>query len=187
MGNEEIAIRAILQNPYEQYNSRNLSKIVGISHPGMFKLLKKLKKEGILISKRVGKAEIYSLNFENNVAVKRAEFGLALEAYQNMRWIEEFQALKYDAKMVILFGSIIKGAEARDIDLFVIADKKEFNGIKKYISKKNKVMTKRAHLLLQTEEEFISDLRKKNKATIEIIKGRVLFGQDELVKLLKET
>jgi len=183
---EEIAIRKILQSPYEPYNSRNLSKVVGISHPGMFKLLRRLKKEKILVSKRIGKAEIYSLNFENEIAIKKAAFALSLEGYSNMRWIEEFRMLEPYSEVTILFGSILRGGESKDIDLLVIANKEDFREIKEYIAKKNKVMTKRAHLLLQTEEEFIMDLRKKNKATIEIIKGRVLFGQDKFVKLLKE-
>ena len=187
MANEDKAILKILKNPYETYNSRSLSKIIGISHAGMFKLLKKLEKEGVLISKIIGKARIYSINFENSLAIKRAEFALMLEAHQKTKWIEEFKALKFETKSTVLFGSITRNEkEAKDIDLLVIADKNKFKGIRQIISDKNKITIKRIHLILQNEEDFKNDLKNKNKAIIEIIKtGIVLFGQEEFVKILK--
>jgi len=188
MANEEEAILKILKNPYESYNSRSLSKIIGISHAGMFKLLKKLEKERILVSKSIGKARIYSINFENSLALKRAELALMLEANNNLRWIEEFKKLKSEANFIILFGSITRNEkEAKDVDLLVVADKDKFKIINQIISDKNKITAKRIHLILQSKEDFKKDLKNKNKATIEIIKtGSILFGQEEFVKILCE-
>ncbi len=188
MKNEDEALLLILKNPYEEYNSRGLSKIVGISHAGMFKILKKLENQKILISRSVGRAKIYSINFENILAVKRAEMALIMEARQNERWIEEFNSLKHDAEFIVIFGSILRRSEsARDIDLLIIADRKKFGRIKEQIYKKNNLMAKKIHLLLQTPDEFLSDFEKKNKSMLEIIRtGAVLFGQDEFVNLIKK-
>ncbi len=188
MGYQEQAIRTIVKNPYEHFNSRSLSKIIGISHAGMFKILKKLEQDKILISKLIGRARIYSLNFENDLAVKKAVWSLSLEGYSNMRWIEEFRFLKEFDGFIILFGSILTNpGEARDIDLLIVQNKKELNQIKKYVSDKNKIMTKRVHALLQTKEDFLNDFKKRNKVILEAIKtGRVLFGQEKFINLLKE-
>lgn len=188
MTNEEEVIRIIVKNPYEFYNSRSLSKIIGISHVGMFKLLKKLEREGVLVSKSIGKARIYSINFENDLAAKKAGFALLLEGYSNMRWIKEFKGIENVDGFIILFGSILKNSsEAKDIDLLIVADKKEFEDLRKFIADKNKILEKKVHLLLQTKEDFLKDLRNKNKVTLEIIKtGRVLFGQNKFIQVLKE-
>ncbi len=188
MKNEDKALLLILKNPYEEYNSRSLSKIAGISHAGMFKILKKLENQKILISRSIGRARIYSINFENILAVKRAEMALIMEARQNERWIEEFDSLKPDAEFIMIFGSILrKSKSARDIDLLIVADTKKFGRIKEQISKKNNLMAKKIHLLLQTTDEFLSDFEKKNKSMLEIIKtGAVLFGQDEFVNLIRK-
>ena len=105
-----------------------------------------------------------------------------------MRWIEEFRFLKEFDGFIILFGSILtKPGEARDIDLLIVQNKKELNQIKKYVSDKNKIMTKRVHALLQTKEDFLNDFKKRNKVILEAIKtGRVLFGQEKFINLLKE-
>ena len=48
-------------------------------------------------------------------------------------------------------------------------------------------MTKRVHALLQTKEDFLNDFKKRNKVILEAIKtGRVLFGQEKFINLLKE-
>lgn len=188
MKNEDRALLLILKNPYEEYNSRSLSKIVGISHAGMFKLLRKLENEKILTSRTVGRANIYSINFKNILAVKRAEMALITEAWQNERWLEEFNLLKPEARFIVIFGSILRKSEgARDIDLLVVADKEQFGRIKEMISRKNKLMAKKIHLLLQTQKEFLNDFEEKNKAMIEIIKtGVVLLGQEEFVDIINK-
>lgn len=181
-------VKLLFKDFLTSYNSRSMSKVVGMSHAGSFKIMKKLEKEGIVISKRIGKAVIYSLDIENPLTCREVETALTIEAQNYKRWIEEFNSLKDKVRFVILFGSILeKEKSARDIDLFVLADKNKFNEVKKAIEEKNKFLSKRIHLVLQFQEEFKHDLNKKNKVTLEIIKkGVVLFGQEELTKILGE-
>src|SRR3989344_2881002 len=94
LNNEYKAILFLFKDFLTPYNSRNLSKLVGISHAGMFKLLKKLEIREILKPKRIGKAVIYSLNMNNSVAKREIEMALTLEAQNYANWIEEFDVLK---------------------------------------------------------------------------------------------
>lgn len=189
MGNmtkEQEIIKLLFKDSLTFYNSRSISNIVGISHAGAFKILKKLEKRQIVNPLRVGKAIIYSLNKENPITLREIEMVLTLEAQNYKRWIEEFKNIQDKVKFAILFGSIIKNeSSAKDIDLLIIADKEKFSDVRKLIKERDKFLNKKVHLLLQTPEEFTFDLGNKNKVTLEIIKkGIVLFGQEEARKII---
>lgn len=184
--NEQLALKIIFKDFLTDYNSRNLSKIIGISHVGTFKILKKLEKNRLIISKRIGNALVYSINLNNSIAKKIIDSILAIETSNHLRWIEEFKPLENKVHFAILFGSVLKDEKtAKDIDILVVSDKNNFNEIKKFISERNKLTNKKIHLLFQTVDDFKHDLKDKNKVTIEIIKkGVVLFGQEEFIKIL---
>lgn len=188
LSKEQRIILILFKEFLENYNSRNLSKIIGISHVGTFKILKKLEKRGLLNSKTIGKAIIYSLKMENPVVLKEIELALALESQLHNKWVEEFKEIKDKAKLGILFGSILKNEKlAKDIDLLIISDKKMFNKIKKLVEIKNKVLTKKIHLILQTTKDFKNDISKKNKTMLKIIKnGIILFGYTKLTKIMED-
>ena len=169
------------------YNSRNLSKIIGLSHAGAFKIMKKLEAKNIVSPKKIGKAVIYSINLNNPLADKEIELALIIEAQNYKKWLEEFKELNKKSDFIILFGSILKNEKyAKDIDLLVVANKFNSKEIKGLIAQKNKILNKKLHPILQTLNDFKKDISNKNKVLLEIIKtGVVLFGQDKLVKELK--
>ena len=187
LSNEQKIINLLFKDFLTLYNSRIIGKVIGISHPGAFKILKKLEKRGIVRPKTIGKAVIYSLNLDNPIAVKEIEMALIIEASNYKRWIGEFKELNEKADFVVLFGSILRNEkEARDIDLLIVCNKSDFNYIKEIIDKRNRILNKKIHLLVQTKEDFKKDMLNKNKAIIEIIKtGIILFGQDNLTKIMK--
>jgi len=187
ISNEYKAILVLFKDFLSDYNSRNLSKVVGISHAGMFKLLKKLEKREIIKPKRIGKAVIYSLNIDSPVAKREIEMALTLEAQNYAKWLEEFMVLRDISEFAVLFGSVIKDEKsAKDIDILIVADKKDFNKINNKIKDKNKILNKKIHLILQSPDEFKKDINNKNKVMLEIIKsGIVLFGQEKITKILE--
>ena len=187
ISNEYKAILVLFKDFLSNYNSRNLSKVVGISHAGMFKLLKKLEKREIIKPKRIGKAVIYSLNIDSPVAKREIEMALTLEAQNYAKWLEEFMVLRDISEFAVLFGSVIKDEKsAKDIDILIVADKKDFNKINNKIKDKNKILNKKIHLILQSPDEFKKDINNKNKVMLEIIKsGIVLFGQEKITKILE--
>ena len=188
LSKEQEILKILFKEFKESYNSRNLSKKINISHAGAFKLLKKLEERKIVLAKKIGKANIYSINLENNVAIKELELLLAIEAQNYQNWLEEFRELNEKSSLVILFGSIIRNEkEAKDIDLFVVSEKNKLPEIKKIIEDKNKLTAKKMHVIIQTKEDFIKDIKNKNKVSLEIIKtGIILFGNENLIKYMKE-
>lgn len=184
---EQEILKLIFKDFLTLYNSRNISKIVNISHAGAFKILKKLEKRGLVKAKKIGKAIIYSINKENPLALKEVEIYLLIESQDYNRWYEEFKDLKEKAAFVVLFGSVLKNEkDARDIDLLIVAEKGRLKDIKKILGKRQSLLNKKIHQILQTPEDFRNDIEKKNKILIEIIKtGIVLFGQDKFVSMLK--
>jgi predicted nucleotidyltransferase len=184
---EQEIIKKLFKEFVTPWNSRSISSLIGISHVGSFKILKKLEKRGIVSSRKIGKANIYSLALDNPLARKEVEITLLIEAQNHKRWLEEFKDLENISSFVILFGSIIRNeSSAKDIDLLVVAEKTNFNKIKDLIKEKDKISHKKIHLILQSPEEFNKDLESKNKVSLEIIKTSVvLFGQDKLVRSIK--
>ena len=91
------------------------------------------------------------------------------------------------SEFAVLFGSVIKDEKsAKDIDILIVADKKDFNKINNKIKDKNKILNKKIHLILQSPDEFKKDINNKNKVMLEIIKsGIVLFGQEKITKILE--
>jgi len=185
---EQEIIKLLFKDFLNFYNSRNISKIIGISHPGSFKILKKLEKNQIVKAKQIGKAIIYTLNFHNPITSREIEMVLTIEAQIYRRWVEEFKELEHESHFVILFGSILKDEEsAKDIDLLVVANKNNFKEIKNIIDRKNEISNKKIHLIFQDIEEFKKDVGGNNKVMIEIIKkGIVLFGQDKIRQAIGE-
>jgi predicted nucleotidyltransferase len=186
LNNEQKIINLIFKDFLTFYNSRIISKLIGISHAGAFKLLKNMEKREIVKPTKIGRATIYSLNTKNPISIREIEMALTVEAQNYKKWQEEFKELKNKAKFVILFGSILKEEKsARDIDILVVADRNQFSTIKQIIQERNNVLNKKIHLLLQDIKDFEKDIKNRNKVIIEIIKsGVVVFGQEEVVKHL---
>ena len=185
---EQEIVKLMFKDFLAEYNSRNISPKVGLTHSGAFRVLKKLKEKEMVKSRHVGKAVIYSLNFENPLTLKEIETALTIEALKHRMWIEEFKKIEGKAKSVVLFGSILRNEkEAKDIDIHIVADKKDYSKIKEIIEERNKILPKPIHLIFQTPDDFKSDIKRRYKVTIEIIKtGIVLFGQDEFRKMVIE-
>jgi len=186
ISNERKILLLLFKNTLELFNSRVLAAKIGISHVGVFKIMKKLEEKDIVVSRMIGKARVYSINNRNPIARKEVELALMLESQNNLRWLEEFKDLKNIAESAILFGSILRNEkEARDIDLLIISEEKNFSAIKKFIESKNNVLNKKIHPIIQTKEDFNKDFMNKNKVTLEIIKtGVILFGQENINNLL---
>lgn len=184
---EQEIINLLFKNKNQFYNSRNISKLIGISHPGAFKILKKLEKNLIVNPKKIGNSIIYSLNFENPLTKNLVENALISQSQKFNKWIMEFKELEEKSIFIILFGSIIRNEEqANDIDLYILSNRSDHNFINEFVKKKNKILNKKVHLILQSENDFLKDLLENNKVILEILRtGIVLFGQDKLINLAK--
>src|SRR3989344_7155388 len=107
---EMDAILTIVKSPEIDYNGNNLAKAIGITPTGTLKILKRLERESVLKSKKIGNAVIYKVNTKDHYACKHVSLILAREklyaGYKIKRWVQEFSKIK-NADIIILFGSIL--------------------------------------------------------------------------------
>ncbi len=187
--NEMFVVLEILKSPEKSYNANNLAKVLGITPMGTLKILKKLKKEEILISKKIGNSYIYSLNFKNDFARDYAVFLLKQEAESSSpfvkRWITELKKVK-EAEISMIFGSVLKSEEkANDIDVLFVVKQSKFDALRKKIQKLNQLNEKRIHPVYQTQKDLRKNINNQDKVILNAIKGIVVLGEKKFVNLIE--
>jgi len=184
---EKEALLILFKDFTSFYNANSISKILKISHVGAQKILKRLMKENLVTNKTIGKSIIYKLNFNDNYTVYLITFLLADEANNFKRWKEEFKELDKKNRVVMIFGSAIKDyIHANDIDLMIVTNNKEIKEINDILKEKEEILPKKIHSIKLTEKDLTYNIKKRDKAVIEIIKNAIiLYGQDRYVEILK--
>jgi len=184
---ERECLLALFKDFTAFYNANSISKILNISHVGAQKLFKRLLKENLVISKRIGKSIVFRPNFEESYVSQLIAFLLADEANSFKRWKEEFKGVFKEGRIVMIYGSAIKDyAKAHDIDIMIIMEKTDVKEINGFINKKEEILPKKLHSIMMTEQDLLENLKKRNKAIIDIVKNAiVLYGQDKYVGLIK--
>ncbi|MFH1209327.1 MAG: nucleotidyltransferase domain-containing protein [archaeon] len=188
--NEVGFVLTILKNPENEFNANNIAKHLKISSMGALKIAKRLEKENILISKKLGKARFYKINFNNDYAKQYIKFLLKRESEQSppyiKRWINELKKIK-NSYSIILFGSVLKKQkEAGDIDALLLTDKKKFQNLKKEIEEINLINVKKIHPVYQTKEDLKENIKKQDKVILNAIKGIIVYGEDTIISLLEK-
>ncbi|MBI4453041.1 nucleotidyltransferase domain-containing protein [Candidatus Woesearchaeota archaeon] len=175
------------------YNANSISKILKISHVGAQKIFKRLLQENLVISKTIGKAITYKLNFNDNYVCQLIAFLLADEANSFKRWKEEFKELFKKDMIIMIFGSAVKDyVHAKDIDLMIVMENKPAEKLKqikelnKILKKKEDILPKKLHVIKLTHQDLSENLKNRNTAIIDIVKNAIiLHGQDKYVEMLK--
>jgi len=185
--NEMNFILMIFKNPEIEYNANSIAKQIGISSMGALKIAKKLEKENILVSKKLGKAKFYKINFNNDYVKQYIKFLLKREAEQISPyikvWIKEIKKIK-NADIAILFGSVLqKQKQANDIDVLLITNQKKFSKLKKELKDINIINIKKLHPVYQTKQDLKRNIKKEDKPLLNSLKGIVVFGEDKLINL----
>jgi len=179
----------LLKSPEKEYNANNIAGAIGISAVGVLKIARKLEKENILIKRKVGKANIYRVNLENDYARQYAKYLLKREAERASPyvrvWIRELRKIK-NAQGVILFGSVLrKEKEARDIDALVIVNQENFQKVEKEIKEVNITNIKKIHTIYQTKEDLENHIKKKQEVVANALKGIYVSGEDLFLEILQ--
>jgi len=122
----EFSVLQLYRNKYDaSFHVRAMAKLLDTSHVRLLPYLKRLEKNKILISRRVGKNKEYTLNPDNILA---KEYLTIAEEVETIRYLNENFLIKkisenllsLDARgTVVLFGSYAKGyaTDISDIDL----------------------------------------------------------------------
>ena len=167
----------------------NLARETGLTRVGIWKLLKKLESEKMILLSKVGagKTNTYTivLNWDNPLVEKQLAVLFTKDALNYQRWLQSFAELEAKVEFLILYGSILHTPkEANDIDLLAVVSKKEkFIQIEETLQKIQKIQMKKIHLISVTPLELSEELKKQNRAYSEAIKkGVILFGQEKFIK-----
>jgi len=170
-------------------NASVIGKRVGISRMGALKIVKGLEKQGLLSSKQFGNSVFYRINFRNSFAKSCLRFLLEKEAEQSVsrvkRWVVEFSKFKGTAEIGVLCGSILTRDDVKDVDLVLVLKKSQQSKVNSLLVEVNKLSAKKVHLVKQTMQDIKSNLKKKDKVLLSILKtGVVVFGQERLVEVV---
>ena len=187
---EMQAILTLVKSPEIDYNANNLAKSIKLTSMGALKILKRLEKESILKSKKIGKASIYKIRTDDNYAKKYVSLIISREALHASpkikRWINELNKIK-NADNIILFGSILDKEEPNDIDALFVTDKKRFSKLQKEIDEINKINIKKIHPVYQTEHDIIENIKKRHKPILNAIKGIIIKGEENFIEVYNES
>lgn len=185
----EILLKQFLIN----WTITSLANEVKISRVGIWKVLKKLENEKLIILSSIGqsKTSIISikLNWKNIILEKKLSLILTEEVLRHKRWLNNFEDLKNITEFTIIYGSILYfPKEANDIDILeIVSNKKNFLKIEKTIQKIQKTQIKKIHSESFTKTEFRDEIKKPNKIFIDAIKkGIILFGQEKFIKFVRD-
>lgn len=182
-------VLTVLKSPEREFNANSISKELNISPMGALKIARKLEKEGIIRLKEMGRANFYSICFESHYARQYLKFLLMREAEQAVpyvkMWIRDIRALK-NTDMAVIFGSVLqKQDKANDVDVLLVTDQSRFAKLKKEIEKMNALNPKKVHTLYQDMYSIRKNLKNKDKAVIDAVKGVVATGEDKFLELLQ--
>ena len=166
------------------FNVNQLAKNLKISVGSSHKILKVLKKENMVQVIDLKSSIYYKLNLNNPDIIDICKLILR----ENKRklssiaktYAEEIE--KFDADILILFGSILGKKEFNDVDVLFVTDK--VKDVNKFCNKILK--TKPVNPLIMPFKDFIKN--KKTKIVLEIInKGVVLKGEGKYLGALNES
>jgi predicted nucleotidyltransferase len=144
--------------PEKKLHIRQISRLTGLSAPGVAKIVLRLKKGGLLASERgVVTQDVY--------AIRSGAF-LRAKACYNLQVLHESGLLSFlkreyeEPEAIVLFGSFAKGEDTSesDVDIAVVTGKELSPDIKKY----GKLIGRKVNIygvkLVDCEKEFLNNL-----------------------------
>ena len=183
-------IMNILLKDFSRHTATSLAKELKMSRWGIWKILKKLEKDNLIIIEPVGSGKtstsIIKLNWDNILTEKTLALSLTQEALKYKRWLYDFSSLQQEIDFLILYGSILYGKEANDIDIIGVAKEKKLGKVNDFVFKIQEIQSKKIHSINLTQKEFKKELKKPNKAYLDAVKkGIVLLGQENFIKFVR--
>jgi len=186
--NEKSVLRMLFSALGENYSINEIARQCNLAPNGALKILKKFEKEGILKSKSIANIKSYSLNFDSEKTKNILKLALIPELKGRLKFrLEDLKQLKEFTKACIIFGSYSDlKKEPNDMDIFFIIEKQNYKKYKQITLTVYKAIPVKVHDILQTEKDFASNLKKRDKVILEILKkGVILWGYDKIIKIVE--
>jgi len=179
-------VRYLLRN-FELSNINQISKKLKISVGSVFKILRELEKNRIVLLKKIGNANYYNLNLKNQETIKLCEL-ILLEEKRNLKgyvkiYADEIKNFK-NADLIFLFGSILKNKQFNDVDILFVTNK--VKEVSKFCLEISKIRTKPITPLILKKSDLIKEIKNEKESILEIIKtGVVLKGESVFLEVIK--
>lgn len=178
----------MLKHPTKQFNPREISKEAGITHSGAFRLFAKLDKEGFVHNEKRGRYNYYSVKFKRKSTRKYLSYLIQKEKDSQSNkvkmWADRIQGIK-SAAIALLFGSVLNKDKPNDIDVVFVTPKNATN-LYKEIDKLNITSLTKIHPIIQTEQDLINNIRKKDPVIMKALGGILVFGDEDYFDVLAE-
>jgi predicted nucleotidyltransferase len=170
--NNTKVMEVFFKNPDKSFHIRELARITGLSSTGVIKIVKRLKLESLLVSKKEKMVEEVKPSFND-------KFYLIKRAY-NIHYLYDSGLIKYlkdfyeEPKAIVLFGSYSKGLDTSqsDVDICIITGKNDLPNLINFEKKLNRKINIINTTIINMEKEFKNSLAN----------GVVLEGYIELIK-----
>ena len=168
-------LRPFFENPNEEFQIRELSRLLRINHTTIRQHLLKLVKEGLIEIKKGKPYDYFKAKINKKFLNLKLFFNL--EKIRESNLIEQIEK-DYDYPAIILFGSYAYATDdsKSDIDLFVLTEIKKENNYSKFESKLNKKIT----INLFSKDKFNSAKNKNPELLNNILNGITLSGKLEV-------
>lgn len=187
--NEKRILRFLLANFDKDYSINEIAKNCGLAPNGAYELLKKFGKKRILLFKKIANLKSYKINFESIEANKLLEL-ILIPDYKESKISYRYNDLKHlekITKLCIIFGSYItKKEKPNDIDILFVIKKADYNKYTQALDKLKMVVPFKLHDVIQTREDLIKNIRKRDKIVVNAIReGAILWGHEFLIEVIK--
>lgn len=164
--NNYKVMKLFFDNPDKKFHIREIARLTDLSAPGVLKILKKLKEEGLLLSEK-GKV------VKNVKASRNEKFFLLKKSYNILSLFEfgliDFLKNKYEEpEAIVVFGSYSKGEDTSesDIDIAIITKKEIRLDLKNF----EKILKRKINIyeiqIDKNEKEFLNNL----------VNGTIVYG-----------
>ncbi|MBU0930315.1 MAG: winged helix-turn-helix domain-containing protein [Nanoarchaeota archaeon] len=172
------------------YSINDIAKNCRLAPNGAYKILKKLENTGIIYFEEIGRIKAYRINFENPLTKNYLEIALTDDRIKESKIkirIQDFRELKSLCKAAVIFGSYItEKKNPNDIDVLFIMDADNYKEYNAKLEDIRNIIPYKIHDVIQTQKDFIKNLKKQDKIIIEAVKnGLVLWGHAFIVNSIE--
>ncbi len=158
--------------PYRTFHIRELARLTGLSSTGIIKIIKRLKKEKLLIAKKAKNIEEIKPDFNGRFLIIKRLYNLySLYDSGLVDFIKKYYEMP---QAIILFGSYSDGTdtEKSDIDIAVVSSREDTPDFVKFEAKLARAINIYLIDISKAEKEFKNSLAN----------GIVLEGFIEIIK-----
>jgi predicted nucleotidyltransferase len=165
-------MRLFFDNPEKKFYLREIARATRLSAPGVLKIIKRLKSEGLLVSEKGKVVE--------DIFVNKNEKFLSLKRCYNLFMFFDSKLVKFlrdvyeEPEAIVAFGSYARGEDisTSDVDIAVVTKKRIEASITKFENALKRKINVYEIKLSECKPEFLNSLAN----------GIVLYGNLEVVK-----